>query len=344
MPRVLLVGFSERNKYFGSFFYATVHKLRNGFIRAGSHVVWFSDRDIADYSAPLRYRPLGAWAANAKLLKLVETIEPDIICMMHSTIISDETLAKIRQHHAATKIISVHIDPLTDDLFGERFRHVAAISDLAFATTAGPTLAHYATAGTVAFMPNPIDVAVERACAFAAPDHDYDFFFAGKPKGRETVLQAVQQLLPHRRVGLFLQTGKAAMPLAGAAYTRALGRSRIGVAAGFQHDTQWYASDRMAQYFGAGCLVAHQAIGDMETLYGRDAILSYKNADDLAAQGEALLVNDAWRDLARAGQARALAVSDTTIVARYLLDRANGTPSFDWPAWTAEFYPKAHGG
>jgi hypothetical protein len=343
-PRVLLVGFSERNKYFGSFFYATLHKLRNGFIRAGSHVVWFSDRDIADYSAPLRYRPLGAWAANAKLLQLVETIEPDVICLMHSTIITDDTLAKIRRQRPAARIISVYLDPLTDDLFGQRFRHVAATSDLAFATTAGPTLARYANSGAVGFVPNPVDPSVECACAYAAPDHDYDFFFAGKPKGRESVLQDVQRRLPHRRVGLFLQNGRDVMPLAGAAYTRALGHSRIAVAAGFQADWKWYASDRIAQYIGAGCLVAQQAIGDMATLYGQDTLLIYRDAEDLAAQGEPLLADDRWRERARAGQAKALAISDTTIVARYLLDRATDTQSFDWPAWTTEFYPKSEGG
>jgi hypothetical protein len=343
-PRVLLVGFSERNKYFGSFFYATVHKLRNGLVRAGSHVVWFSDRDIADYSAPLRYRPLGAWAANAKLLQLVETIEPDIICLMHTTLISDETLARVRHQYPSTRIIAIFLDPLTDDLFGQRFRHVAATSDLAFATTAGATLARYANSGAVGFIPNPVDLSVERACAFAAPDHEYDFFFAGKPKGREAVLLDVQQRLPNRRVGLFLQTGKAPMPLAGASYTRALERSRIAVAACFDSDWKWYASDRIAQHLGAGCLVAHQAIGDMETLYGRDTLLIYKDADDLAAQGDALLTDDRWRERARAGQARALAMSDTKIVARYLLDRATGTQSFDWPAWTAEFYPKTADG
>ncbi len=51
-PRVLLVGFSTRNKYFGDLFYASIHKFRNGFIRAGSHVVWFSDRDTADFATP----------------------------------------------------------------------------------------------------------------------------------------------------------------------------------------------------------------------------------------------------------------------------------------------------
>lgn len=337
---MLLVGFSERNKFFGNFFHATIHKLRNGFIRAGSHVVWYSDRDIADYSAPFRYRPLGRRAANTKLIELAGLIEPDVICLMHADLVDPATIATIRGRHPACRIISVYLDPLSDDRLGQRFRDAATISDIAFATTAGPRLSRYADAGAVGFVPNPIDPSVERTCSFTAPAHTHDFFFAGKPKGRETLLQELQRLLPHRRFGLFLQTGRT-MPLGGAAYTRTLGQSRIAIAAGFGTDWKWYASDRLAQYLGAGCLVAQPALGDFASLYGNGGMLLYRDADDLAAQAEPLLAGDTWRDRARATQAAALAISDTRIVARYILDRALATRTFDWPAWSSEFYPRS---
>ncbi len=343
MPRVLLVGFSERNKYFGNFFYATVHKLRNGFVRAGCHVIWFSDRDIADYSAPFRYRPLGSRGANAKLRQLAATIEPDIVCLMHADLITDATILAIRERHPGTRIVSVYLDPISADLFGGRFRNAARVSDLAFATTAGSTLSRHADVGNVGFLPNPIDISVERACSFAEPSHDYDFFFAGKPKGRDRILDALKVRLPDRRYGFFLQTGKA-MALSGAAYTQALGRSRIAIAAGIDADDKWYASDRIAQYLGAGCLVAQPVLGQFETLYGDDSLLLFKDADDLAMQAEALLRGDAWRERAHQGQARALAVSDTATVARYIVDRARTEQTFDWPAWTSEFYAKGSSG
>jgi hypothetical protein len=258
---------------------------------------------------------------------------------MHADLITTATIATLRQRHPKARIISVYLDPLSEGRFSDRFSAAAAISDVAFATTAGPTLAGFATFGAVGFVPNPIDLSVERACAFAAHDHDYDFFFAGKPKGRATVLQEVQAKLPQRRFGLFVQTGKA-MALAGAAYTSALGRSRIAVAAGLGTDWQWYASDRIAQYLGAGCLAAQPAVGDLASLYGQQSLLIYRDADDLATQAEDLLASDRWRERARAGQAAALAISDTEVVARYLLDRCSGERSFDWPAWTAEYYPK----
>jgi len=101
---------------------------------------------------------------------------------------------------------------------------------------------------------------------------------------------------------------------------------------------------RIAQYLGAGCLTAQPATGVFESLYGEGSLLLYSDGEDLAAQAEALLAGDAWRERARAGQAKALAVSDTRFVARYVLDRACGVQTFDWPAWTAEFYVKRSSG
>ena len=339
MPRVLLAGFSERNKYFGNFFYATLHKLRNGFIRAGSHVIWFSDRDIADYHAPLFIRPLGAKVANAKLITLIERTEPDVLCMMHTDLITDATITQIRRLQPRLKIVSVYLDPLSRDRFGARFERFASLSDVAFATTAGPDLARFSKAGSIGFVPNPIDLSVERVCTFEAAEQDHDFFFAGKPKGREGVLNDLQALLPSRRFGLFLQTGKE-MALSGAAYTKTLGRSRIAIAVGVPHDWKWYASDRIAQYFGAGCLVALPRLGDFASLYGEDSLVLYENARDLADQAEQLLKDDQWREKARHGQAHALKISDTAIVATYLLDRAFAVRTFDWPDWTNEYYAR----
>lgn len=335
--RVLFVGFSERNKYFGNFFYATIHKLRNGFTRAGCHVSWFSDRDIADYAAPFRIRPLGQTIANQKLKTLVATIRPDLIIFMHANLITDRTVADIRKQCPTAKIVSIYLDPIASGLFGARFRHAASISDVAFATTAGTTLQQHSAAGRVGFIPNPVDTSVENCASFAAPNHDYDFFFAGKPKGRQPVLLELQRLLPECRFGYFFQTGKD-MALSGADYISAMARSRIAINVTVEENAHWYSSDRLAQFFGAGCLAAQTGLHKMETLYGDGSMLIYTDAADLAAQASALFHADGWRTRAAAGQAAAVQISDSTLIARYILDRCNDHRTFDWPAWTTEFY------
>jgi hypothetical protein len=335
--RVLFVGFSERNKYFGNFFYATIHKLRNGFTRAGCHVSWFSDRDVADYAAPFRIRPLGQAVANQKLKTLVATIRPDIIVFMHANLITNHTVKDIRDLCPATKIVSIYLDPIAGGLFGERFRHAAEISDLAFATTAGAMLQQHSPAGRVGFIPNPVDTSVENCSSYAAREHDYDFFFAGKPKGREPVLLELQRLLPQCRYGYFFQTGKD-MALSGADYISAMARSRIAINVTVEENAHWYSSDRLAQFFGAGCLAAQTGLHKMETLYGDGSMLIYKDAADLASQASALFENDGWRTWAATGQAAAVKISDTTLIAHYILDRCAAARTFDWPAWTDEFY------
>jgi hypothetical protein len=335
--RVLFVGFSERNKYFGDFFYATIHKLRNGFTRAGCHVTWFSDRDIADYSAPFRYRPLGKPVANAKLKRLAAKIRPDIIIFMHADLITAATVAEIRRTLPATKIVSIYLDPIAGQLFAHRFTQAVVQSDFAFVTTAGSVLEPFGRVGQVGFIPNPVDTSVEGGSAYAAADHDYDFFFAGKPKGREHELLDLQRLLPNARCGFFFQTGQGALALGGDAYLSALARSRIAINVTVENG-HWYSSDRIAQFFGAGCLVAQSRMGELDTLYGPHALLMYRDVADLAAQASALLADGSWRLRAKAGLDAAVGVSDTTLIARYVLDRCAGSRTFDWPAWTAEFY------
>ena len=336
-PRVLLVGFSERNKYFGSFFYATVHKLRNGFVRAGSHVIWFSDRDIADYSAPFRIRSIGAPFANAKLLRLAERTEPDVVCLMHADLITGKTIAAIRRMLPVTKIVSVFLDPITDPRGAGRFAQSVAASDFSYVTTAGPLLARFADRGNVGFIPNPIDVSAENHNSCDAAEHDYDFFFAGKGKDRVALLNTLRERMPSRRFGFFVQTGKD-LALSGAAYVKALSRSRIAINATVANCPYWYSSDRIAQYFAAGCLVAQPAAARLDRLYGGDALLTFREADDLIAQAEPLLESGRWREMAAHGRQRALAVSDATLVARYILDRCAGEQSFPWPAWSSEFH------
>jgi hypothetical protein len=335
--RVLFVGFSDRNKYFGNFFYATIHKLRNGFTRAGCHISWFSDRDVADYAAPFRIRPLGQIVANQKLKSLVATIRPDIIVLMHADIITPQTVSEIRAICPATKIVAVYLDPIAWGLLAARFHDATKICDLAFATTAGARLKKFTDVGRVGFIPNPVDLSVENCASFAEPEHDYDFFFAGKPKGREPILLELQKLLPQYRYGYFFQTGKE-MALSGANYVTAMARSRIAINVTVEENAHWYSSDRLAQIFGAGCVAAQSGLHQMETLYGAGTMLIYKDTADLAAQATALLSDDSWRAMARAGQEASVRVSDSTLIAQYILDRCAGTQSFDWPAWTAEFY------
>ena len=341
-PRLLLVGFSERYKYFGQMFYATFQMLRNGFIRAGASAFLFSDRDAADFAAPLAIRAIGKHAANRNLIALAQDMAPDAICLMHSDLIEDATISEIRRQLPNVRILSLFIDTIVQVKQSNRFAGFAAVSDIAFATTAGPTLAGMAQHGDVGFIPNPVDHSIFHAQAFAGASHRHDFFFAGKPKGREVLLDELRTRLPERNHGYYLRTARGSrLAIGGVEYLRTLAASKIAINAGPDDSPYLYSSDRIAQYFSAGCLVAQPVGPQLDELYGQDTMLTFKTAADLADQAETVLGNDSWRDMARYGQEQAFAVSNSELVARYMLDRCFGRQTFDWPKWSDEYYPKA---
>ncbi len=173
--------------------------------------------------------------------------------------------------------------------------------------------------------------------SFLEPEHEHDFFFAGKPRDREATLAEIHQLWPEHKLGFFMQRGKK-LAVSGASYVEALSRSRIAINPSPSPCPLWYSSDRVAQYLAAGCLVAQPDAPRLDEVYGRDAMLTFRDANDLVRQAEPLLAGDRWRELARHGRERALAVSDATLVARYILDRCRGEQTFEWPAWSSEFY------
>lgn len=336
-PRVLVVGFSEQNKYFGHLFYATHQKLRNGLVRAGAGVTWFSDRDWAAQVLGLRW--IGRRHANRRLVELAETIAPDVLILMHADLISEATVREIRRNCPSTRVVTIHLDDISDPAGLERFRSYAALSDLSFVTTAGPRLAALAaeTGGAVGFIPNPVDVTMENVCSYLEPEHDYDVFFCGKPRSRQDQLAQLAQLLPDRRLGFFLRQGRG-LPLGGAAFVRALGRSRVALNLALETPMPWYASDRIAQVFAAGCLVALPQVSGLHELYGRDRVLSFRTIEELARRTCDVIDSGEWRAIARRGRERAIEISDATLVARYILDRVDGQPSFEWPDWSSEYY------
>lgn len=336
-PRVLVVGFSEQNKYFGHLFYATHQKLRNGLVRAGAGVTWFSDRDWA--AQVLGLRSIGRRHANRRLVELAETVEPDVLILMHADLVSEATVRDIRRCCPRTRVVSIFLDDISNPVSMERFKTFATLSDVSFVTTAGPRLAAIAAESgrSVGFIPNPVDVTMENVCSYLEPEHDYDVFFCGKPRSRHGQLTELERLLPDRKLGFFLRQGRV-LPLGGAAYVRTLAKSRVALNLALDTPMPWYASDRIAQLFAAGCLVAVPRVSGLHEVYGEDGVIAYRTMDELARRVCDVIDSGEWRAIARRGRDRAIEVSDATLVARYVLDRVDGRPSFEWPDWSSEYY------
>ena len=152
----------------------------------------------------------------------------------------------------------------------------------------------------------------------------------------------LQARLPERKHGYYLRTARGSkLAIGGIDYLRTLAESKIAINAGPEDSPYFYSSDRIAQYFSAGCLVAQPVGPQLDTLYGQDTMLTFDGAADLAEQAETVLSNDSWRDMARYGQEQAFSLTNSELIARYMLDRCFGRQTCDWPHWTSEYYPKA---
>ena len=238
--------------------------------------------------------------------------------------------------------MSYFIDPIVAETQRNRFSRFAALSDVSFVTTAGPKLSSLNHAGDVGFMPNPVDFSVFHAESHAAQSHTHDFFFAGKAKGREQLLDDLAARLPQRDCGFYVRADRGKkLAIGGITYLGTLGTSKVAINATVGESPYLYSSDRIAQYFSAGCLVAQPQGPELEDLYGPDTMLTFKDAGDLADKADNMLADDSWRDIARHGQARAAEVSDSRLVAQYMMDRSFARQTFDWPTWASEFYAKA---
>ena len=153
--------------------FAIRRKLALAATRAGHLVVEFSDRAVARNAAPLRLKGLGGGWANRRFLQCVDELRPDLILLHFADSITNASLARGpppdpgRPHRRHQHRPDRHRqEPAAAGAARRGF------VDALFVTTAEPALGRYVGQGAfAAFMPNPVDRAVETGRAFevAAP-------------------------------------------------------------------------------------------------------------------------------------------------------------------------------
>lgn len=330
--KILLVGPGNNHKYGGGFYYSFNRRLINGFIRNGHFVYPYSDRDTADYALGLRQ--IGGGFANKRLIDIARDLQPDMLVLLLSYLITPQTVRRIREVVRGVRVAAICIDDIDHAKPAAQFRYLLQEADTGFATTGGETLCRFSSQVPVAFVPNPVDLSIDTRQAFAEPNHRFDVFFgchqpAEDPRWR--FVAALKDELPARiRTGLF--GNKSGDPLRGAAYVDALGQSRIGLNLN-RRDGDLYASDRMGQYLGNGLLLATRRSSGYDAVFDEDEMLFFDDAADLAKGISGVLATDElWRQMARAGHRKAVETMNETLVARLICDfTMHGQLSPDWP-------------
>jgi hypothetical protein len=333
------------------FLHGVASKLTNGWVRAGHHVINFSDRDIARWVGPLGNRRWGVKPANQILLDLCIANQPDLVALGHADIISPQTLAKIREALPEVKIVQWNVDPVFDgadassDDNTARIKSKQAVVDATFISTAGRWLKPFAEGGhTVAFLPNPVDASLERGRNFERTDLPNDVFLAvhygHQPRFHAGRWQATDDLARELAAALpdlsFSTHGINGAPfVSGPAYEAAMTACAQGVNLSRRNDAYLYSSDRLSHLAGNGLAVHIDRATGYEDLFGPDQFAFYSTQDELAENLGHLAREPAARQaLAEAGWRRYFDLFNSTLLAQYMLDVAMGEhdpAGFEWP-------------
>ncbi|MBV8684406.1 MAG: glycosyltransferase [Caulobacteraceae bacterium] len=319
-------------------------KFSHAAVRANDLVVEFSDRAVARSAAPLGLRPLGARAADRRFLQVVDELRPDLILLHFADDISNAALAEARRLSQGVTIADINIDPIWTPKNWKRLSSRKGVADALFVTTAEPSLAeHVGPTAFAAFLPNPVDPAVETGRAFENDAPPFDLLFPATDEEPRDVGSRLLEpalataLLKSDVPGLrLLAPGVGDEPSArGAAYFEALQSARIGWSLSRRSSVPLYASDRMAHFFGWGLAVCLDRRSGFDRFYDPSEAVFYDELADLAAAVRRLIADDARaRAMARRGWEKTWSVFHMDRVYAYVLAQLfdeGGARHYEWP-------------
>lgn len=326
--RIIIVGNFGRKELFRRYF-NTEAKLANGFIRAGHHVVCFSDRDHAREATILNTQSAGKQKMAAKLLELTNHYKPHMILFGHTDLLPTEFYDQIRRKVKGVKLATFCVDALFRADTIVKFKARAEQMDSAFITTGDrrKLTAIDPPAGRLYFMPNPVDASMETAHVYTISRQElrFDGQFLGTGIGeREAQLSALQDALPDDY--RFDCGGRAfgSVRIDSTDYLHRLAQSATCPNLPLD-DTNadqmayLYSSDRIAQVLGQGVTMLTPKASGFADLY-EGGVIEYSSRQDLAEQMVALRDDDTWRrKIGEIGHRVAHSRTDTSRIAAYIL-------------------------
>ena len=353
--RILLVG-NAHHDLNGARYYNPEAKLKNGFIRNGHAVHFFSPKDVARSSTIFRSSRIGQKHSNAAFLETVRIFKPDMIAFIHSVHITDESFADAKRIRPGVRLVQICVDPLFRPKNIAVLEKRKTIADATFITTAGAALKPYARKGAVvSFIPNWVDPAIETGRAFERSDQHYDLFFAarahvGEYNGdpRFTFPVAVQRT-DDLSIDLHGVDGRPA--LHGAAFYDHMNDARMAL--NLNGDRQGdvkepaplalrylYNSDRVAQVMGSGLLAISTRANHLYELFpeGKEMVFADTVEEMLEIVRRYKRDDNARRIIAEAGWRKSHAEYSVDLVTRYIEEVSFGRALSHHYQWPTELY------
>jgi glycosyltransferase involved in cell wall biosynthesis len=323
-------------------FYLFPPRLINGLIRNGHQVQVFNDKDVARLSNLFRSSRMGVKKTNSLLIENCKVFRPELIILAHCQFIHNETLDTIKTICKDVRIIHLNVDPLSHanniEKIQNRLNHVDGI----FVTTAGPALKKISNKNTFAsFIPNPVDASIDTGKAFLNPHCEFDVLFVSNAlkehDHRKILAEEIVPQSPHINFEI-IGSGINQKTLFGMNYMNALHNSKMGLVINKTEDFYLYASDRMSQYMANGIMVFAHENPQYTDIFGDNHIVTYSDAKDLADKIRYYHEHDAERiQIAENGYHKIRQIFDSTLVARYMVERTMGELKISYP-WPTEKY------
>lgn len=312
-------------------------KLSNGLVRNGHLTLNFSDRDIARARNIFGSRKFGRRAVNVALRDFCKLHRPDVLILSHADMINAETISLIRADAPNLRVAQCNVDPLFEADNVRRIRSKISVVDVTFVSTAGEPLRSLAQesrhlgTGQFCFMPNPVDLSIERGLNHLRNDLPFDVFYAcGNPAeplrnicgslwNMDNFIDHLKRNLPDAR---FLLGGVQGCPrLAGASYQAALESAAMGLNISRRADHFLYSSDRLAQLAGNGLVMIMERSVGYDTLFDENQMIFFSSIDELIERVQQLISMPQRRlAVAAAGRARYHELFNERTVAAYVLD------------------------
>ena len=326
-------------RYFGRLQYNTGIRINNGLIRQGHNILSLSDRDLISFSKSFR-DPSGAKYLNNLIKNSVDNFKPDLIIMGHADKVDSNLLYETKIKYKHTNIAQWFLDPLSKkgpDYLKNKSRILdkSGVVDASFVTT-DPRALDFSIENSF-FIPNPCDKSLDYLENFNNKQ-DYDIFYAishgvhrgilrpGKSDEREVFIKKLKKKCFKVKFDTYGMFGR--QPVWGDEFLKKLSNSRMALNLSRGKPVKYYSSDRLAQLMGNGLLTFMDKKTKYYDFFDSNEMIFYDNIDDLSEKIMKYSKDDnLWRKIARNGHNKYHKFFNSTLVAKFIVDRTLGINS-----------------
>lgn len=306
--------FSESK--FGQVFYSIDRKISNGLIRNGHFVYDFSYREVAKNLTFFKSKKLGAKKMNVKLLQVLENLQPDLLLLGHTELVSTDTLKIIKQKYPIIKIVMWWVDPF------DNISHINSrlpYLDAFFATTSPEYYKNkFVNKTNFYFMPNVCDNSIETLKSFENNTFDYDLIFIGRKDDKRK--EFVEKLACIKDLNFKVFGDSRDTLIFGQNFLDTISNSKMTINYSRYNNIPLYSSDRIIQLLAQGTLVFCPKIPNFEELFSENEVIYFDDFDDLKIKIQFFKDNDEKRiEISKNGWLKAHKEFDSQVITNIML-------------------------